>query len=463
MRYEWFIAKRYLKPEGRVTFIFIIALLSMVGVALGVAALIVVLSVMNGFATDLRVKILGGVSHLVYSAYAGSSLPDSPDLPSLFLKDTNVEAAAPLIDNFGLAQVEKNVDKRSYAVAVRGIDPAYENLVTDLGSKIIAGSTDRLLRRKPPLEDNAGYIPIIEATETEIPGILIGKELARYFFDIYTPRRASKGEEARAMETALGRTIIVTAPPQRSDSPEGSRPRNRTLEVVGVFSTGHYDFDLTWVYVSIPTAQYLYSLPGRIDAVMMRLRDYSENATWETAERVRVLAESYNLDRPTEERLEGGPRTWMDINRTFFEALVIEKRVMAYILRIIILVATFNILTTLFMVGMVKTRDIGLLRAVGATKSGILRIFLMLGCFIGSIGVSAGLAVGLGICEFIRRVGIQLPGEGQIYYLQYLPVRIEWGDIAGVVLYTLGVSLITSLFPAYWAARQQPVDSLRYG
>ena len=461
MRYEWFVAKRYLKPEGRVTFIFILALLSMAGVALGVAALIVVLSVMNGFATDLRSKILGGVSHLVYSAYEGSSMADSPDVPALFTRNPNVVAAAPLIDNIGLAQ-RGGDGNQFYYVAVRGIDPAYESAVTDLGSKIIAGSTDRLLRKSPSPKSDTEYIPIIEATETEIPCVVIGKELAKYFFDIYVPPRCSEAEEAEAMKAALGRTVMLTAPPQRSDTPEGLRPRNRTLEVVGVFSTGHYEFDLTWVYISIPTAQYLYNLPGRIDAVTMRLRDYSEEATWHTAGQVRLLAETYNRDRPAAERVEGTPRTWMDINRTFFEALIIEKRVMSYILRIIILVATFNILTTLFMVGMVKTRDIGLLRAVGATKRGILRIFLLLGCIIGAIGVSSGLVIGRGVCEFIDRVKISLPGHGQIYYLPYLPVRVEWGDIIGVVIYTLLVSLIASLFPAYWAARQQPVDSLRY-
>ena len=162
MRYEWFVAKRYLKPEGRVTFIFIIALLSMAGVALGVAALIVVLSVMNGFGTDLRSKILGGVSHIICATYADTSLPDDPNLANVFTQDPNVIAAAPLIDNMGLAQAEDAGEP--YPVAVRGIAPAWENAVTDLDSKIIAGNMDRLRREnKSPPKKQGGMIPIIEA------------------------------------------------------------------------------------------------------------------------------------------------------------------------------------------------------------------------------------------------------------------------------------------------------------
>ncbi len=461
MRYEWFVAKRYLKPEGRVTFIFIIALLSMAGVALGVAALIVVLSVMNGFGTDLRSKILGGVSHIICATYADTSLPDDPNLSNVFTQDPNVIAAAPLIDNMGLAQAEDAGEP--YPVAVRGIAPAWENAVTDLDSKIIAGNMDRLRREnKSPPKEQGGMIPIIQAEESEPPGILIGRELARYFFGIYIPNRASEREEAEALRTALGRTITITAIPQSVDSPEGGRPHHRTFEIVGVFATGHYEFDLSWTYISLRDAQYLYQMPGRVDAVTMRLKDHSEQATWDTAHRLRTLIDEYNVGRPQDEQILGLPRTWMDVNRTFFEALMIEKTVMAYILRIIILVATFNILTTLFMVGMVKTRDIGLLRAVGATKAGILRIFMSLGCLIGGIGVGSGLVVGLILCQLIKVLRISLPGDGQIYYLQYLPVLVEWGDILGVVLYTFVVSLLASLFPAYWAARQQPVDSLRY-
>ncbi|HQO34374.1 MAG TPA: FtsX-like permease family protein, partial [bacterium] len=276
------------------------------------------------------------------------------------------------------------------------------------------------------------------------------------------PHRASKSEEAEAMRDALGQTITLTAPPSGKDRPQGATPRVRTFEVVAVFSTGHYEFDLNWVYVSIREAQYLYDLAGRVGAYSMALKDFSEQATEETAERIDRLVEQYNRGQPGENRLDGSPITWMLMNREFFEALVYEKRVMGYILRIIILVATFNILTTLFMVGMVKTRDIGLMRSVGATRSGVLRIFLLLGLLIGAIGVFSGLGLGLAVCEFIRRVGIEMPGDGQVYYLQYLPVRVEWADVLGVIGYTFVVSLVASLFPAYWAARQQPVDSLRY-
>ncbi|HQP98071.1 MAG TPA: ABC transporter permease [bacterium] len=459
MRFEWFIAKRYLKPEGRVTFIFIIAMLSMAGVALGVASLIVVLSVMNGFGKDLREKILSGRSNLVYTANQGS-LPDSPHLPKVFSEDPNVVAAAPLIESFALAQVG---EQASYGGAlVRGIDPTYESSVSDLDRKVIAGSLDRLRRVHSSPDSATEMIPIIEAVEPQLPGIAIGKEMAKYYFRIYLPHRASKSEEAEAMRDALGQTITLTAPPSGKDRPQGATPRVRTFEVVAVFSTGHYEFDLNWVYVSIREAQYLYDLAGRVGAYSMALKDFSEQATEETAERIDRLVEQYNRGQPGENRLDGSPITWMLMNREFFEALVYEKRVMGYILRIIILVATFNILTTLFMVGMVKTRDIGLMRSVGATRSGVLRIFLLLGLLIGAIGVFSGLGLGLAVCEFIRRVGIEMPGDGQVYYLQYLPVRVEWADVLGVIGYTFVVSLVASLFPAYWAARQQPVDSLRY-
>lgn len=506
MTYEWMIARRYIMPEGRLTFVFVMALVSIFGVALGVASLITVLSVMNGFGDDLRSKILGHRSHLLFQAYQGLFLPEIPGLAEAFEEDPNVEAAAPLMQFEGMIQPDDRLSVRSFVV-IRGIQPSYQTRVNDIGSKLLAGSLERLERTPQSLsqssESEDGSIPFYEVKKRkQLPGIVIGRELARSLYRIWIPQNASAETLEKAFSSqTLGKVVRLTTTPRKASVMGFANASVQKFEVVGVFSTGHYDYDLGWLYIGLTEGQRLAQAPNELSHFEMRLKESSAATTGATARRVNQLRESLLVDTVQErlldlrapenkeladwlkarydstaepesfgpppvdisglDELHGYSETWMEFNRIFFRALLIEKKVMGYILAMIVLVATFSILTTLFMVVMIKTRDVGVLRALGASKGGILRVFISVGLFIGVLGTILGVGLGLGVCEFIERVPIVLPGEGQIYYLEYLPVAVRPLDILNVTLYTISISFLTTILPALRAAKLDPTRCLR--
>jgi lipoprotein-releasing system permease protein len=454
MRYEWFIARRYLHPQGGATFIFHLTLISIAGVALGVASLITVLSVMNGFANDLRTKILEGRSHIVMNYYDG--LDNFESVLPVFSSIDNVAACSPVIIKWGMLFP---TDFRHYtqnAVNFVGIDPAYEAAVTHLDEKIIAGSLDALTEA-PAQSSTAGAMKITELQNLKVeadttPGILIGKELASYLFGVTENDGQTKPD---AFERVLGMRITLITIPNESETISMGVTQSAIFKVVGVFESGHYEFDSAWVYISIPSAQYLLDIPGKVTHIEFRLDDHSQTKTDETNEMI------YSLNRENV-GARGYAETWMRMNRTFFNALEYEKMTMNYILKIIILVATFNIIATLFMVVTEKTRDIGLLRAVGAGRRNIMKIFLILGILVGTIGAMFGVIGGYGVCTFLQQFPPELPGDGQIYYLKYLPCEMEIFDFLGASLYTMLVSFLASIYPAIRASRFLPVEALRF-
>lgn len=448
MRYEWFVAKRYLRPRGGVTFIFHLTLFSIAGVALGVASLVTVLSVMNGFGNDIRGKIMRGRSHLVLNYPDG--LSDYRQYLPEFSRLGNVEACAPAIIDGGMLYPADFENPPSVQVLITGVDPQYEPGVTGLDEKLIVGSMDGLGDGPAPAE-SGGRVRITDLQSTRAPGIFIGKELAARLFQVFE----TGGEDKRqAYLRVLGERVTLVTLPSNEVSISLAKPNMRIFRVAGVFETGHFDFDYSWVFVSLSSAQYLTDLKDEVTQIRFKLNDYSEHAT--TAS----MREVYELNNQLVGF--GYPRTWMDMDSTFFEALKIEKATMNYILKIIILVATFNIIATLFMIVMAKTRDIGLLRAIGASRRGVLRIFLMVGVYIGLIGTLAGVAFGFAICSFIQIFPPELPGGGQVYNLRYLPCDMEWLDFVGVSIYTFCISFLASLYPAVRAARLTPVDAIRY-
>ncbi len=495
MPYEWIIARRYLMPEGRVTFVFVMALMSIIGVAVGVASLITVLSVMNGFGDDLRSKILQGQSHLIYRARMGG-LPDVTGLPEAFETDPNVEAAAAVYELVGLAQGE--YEEQPQTVIIRGIHPKQHQEVSGVIDQLIFGDFSRLEKKpasKSDQQDDTGTeskpVSIFDLETVDTPGIVIGQEFA-VSLGAYIDRNATREQIKMALEPILGQHIRLTAPP-RDIGPAGPDYRSQEFEVVGIFSYGHYDFDRSWVFISLEEAQYLSSAPKELTHIEMRLKNHSPNATEKTAQRVyeighQLVADTVNdkiidvrnpeddawLKAATDkarngdasaikglEEIHGYPLEWMALNRVFFEALLIEKKMMGYILAIIIFVATFSILSTLFMVVMIKTRDIGILRTMGVSRGGILRLFVLVGLIIGCLGTFFGTGLGLVLCEIIENVGIKLPGDGQIYYLKYLPVAVRPLDILNVVVYTVSISFLATILPALRAAKMDPTRCLR--
>ncbi|HOL95565.1 MAG TPA: ABC transporter permease [bacterium] len=449
MRYEWFVAKRYLRPQGGATFIFHLTLISTAGVALGVASLITVLSVMNGFGNYLRSKILQVRSHIVfyYDNYGGIGNYDQ--VLSEFAKIPNVAACSPTIKEWGfLYPVESRIP---YAVNFVGIDPDYEIQVTALDQFMIAGSLDGLREeRRPPASGRK--VKITELAQAKKHGILIGKELAAAMFHIGEAEGETKEQ---AYSRALGRRINLITLRHDTDTISLEQTSTDQFVVEGVFESGHYEYDSTLVYISLPAAQTLLGLGNRVTEIQFRLRDHSIPQTNLTG---------LEIFKKNQELLGGAGygQTWMSMNQTFFQALDIEKRTMDYILKIIILVATFNIIATLFMVVTEKTRDIGLLRAIGAGRKNIMLIFIFLGLIVGALGAGLGVLGGFSICTFLQMFPPELPGEGRVYYLKYLPCEMELMDFVWVSVYTLVVSFLASIYPAVRAARFTPVDALRF-
>lgn len=442
MRYEWFIAKRYLRPLGGATFIFHLTLISMLGVALGVASLIVVLSVMNGFGNYLRSIMVEVRSHIVMEYNRGVIGYES--LIQDFEQVDNVKAVSPVVDDLGFL-----VGNRKLPVAIVGIDPEREGPVTGLDHNLFVGEMNDLIQ-EPIGEAQPGESIFDVELRTQPYGVFIGQELARSLFMVYD----EDVDKAEAFQTVLGETITVYTFPASDNSPTLEMERSLTLVIRGVFETGHYEFDSTFIYVPLQAAQYLTNTgKDRVRKVQVRLEDHSAAATRETA---RILT-----DMSREGGAFGYAQTWETMNEAFFSALEIEKLSMNIILKIIILVATFNIIATLFMVVTEKTRDIGLLRAIGAGRLNVMSIFIGLGILIGVLGTLGGILVGYAVCTFIQVYPLEMPGDG-IYYLKYLPCDMEFADFVWVSIYTTAVSFLASIYPAIRASRFVIVEALRF-
>lgn len=455
MRYEWFIAKRYLRPQGGATFIFHLTLISMIGIALGVASLITVLSVMNGFGNYLRSKMIQVQSHLVMKYNYGGGIENYEALIDEFNQIENVASCSPVIMNWGLLYPGTQVRNQPYFISMIGIDAKRETSVSGLSDNLIAGSLIGLTEEETvPSSEKVGITDLLnKPKQSKRPGIVIGKELASLLYAIpaYETDQVNSND---LFNSVLGNVITLVTLSEDDMSLEQVPVTSNQFVIEGVFESGHYQFDSSLVYISLPAAQRLLGIPNKATDIHFRLHDYTPEATKKTA--IDVFAKSREFYS------YGFPRTWMDINETFFHALDIEKRTMDYILKIIILVATFNIIATLFMVVTEKTRDIGLLRAIGAGRANIMSIFILLGLIVGSLGVLLGVAGGYGICTFIQWFPIEMPGEGQVYYLRHLPCDMELLDFVWVSIYTMGVSFLASIYPAIRASRFVPVDALRF-
>ena len=392
MRYELFLALRYLNGLRRSQpFVSVIALISVLGVAVGVAALLVVLGVMSGFDADLEAKIVGSNPHLVVHVEDGLA---GGELLRKIESTPGVVVASPFIQT----QVLLRIGDQATGVILRGVDPEGELRVTGLADSVKEG-------RWPPG-----------------PGqLIVGSELARRW------------------GLHPGSAIAMIA---------GEKPKPHPMEVAGIFTTGMYDYDLNLVLASNEAVQQLLGTPDRISGIGVRLE---------------AAMKAPAMKKVLQQRL-GYPywvTTWMDMNQNLFSALKLEKLVMFVILTLIILVACFNIIATLLMMVVGKTKEVGILKSVGATSGSVRRIFTFAGLMIGVMGTFVGVAIGLGLCAALAKYQfIQLPAE--VYYIDKLPVKLEWRDVSSVVLAAIGISWLACLYPAWAAARMQPAEALRY-
>lgn len=393
MRYEYFVSLRYLLAKRKEKFISIISTISILGVAVGVCALIVVIGVMAGFDNDLRDKIVGTNSHLVIEKEGGIEDPNSViERINVF---PHVIAASPFLNG----QVLIVYGNQTNSIILRGITPSEEIKVTRIGEYIKKGSIKNLKGE----------------------GILIGSEFANKF------------------NLDVGDAVPII-------SPFDGKIRN--FKVVGIFNSGMYDYDLNLAFVELRRAQELYGMETKVGGVGVKIDDV-------------YLAEDLKMRMQRELGFPYWVRSWVDLNRSLFSALKLEKLAMFVILSLIIIVACLNIISTLIMVVMEKTKDIGILKAIGATNRSIMAIFTLEGFLIGTIGTILGVASGLGLSYLLEKYQfIQLPRD--IYYIDRFPVDVQFGDTVAIVIAALMISLLSCIYPAWQASRLNPVDALRY-
>jgi len=411
--YEFAVGLRYTRARrgsGRNTFISFIALTSMAGIALGVAALIVVLSVMNGFQEELRNRILAVASHIEVRGLP--VLADAAGVAKTAMQNPRVKAAAPYV----LGQAMLSAGDINRGALVRGVDPALEAGVADIGKSMRAGSLDALKR---------GAF-----------GIVLGAELAR------------------ALGLRLGDPVVVIVP-QGTLTPAGTLPRLKSFKVVGIFEVGMFEFDSGLALIDLDDAKLLYRMDG-VSGVRLKLDDlFAAPAV------ARELTGTLKVDAEI--------RDWTRSHANFFRAVQIEKRVMFIILTLIIAVAAFNIVSAQVMTVTDKLADIAILRTIGASPGSIMTIFIVQGALIGMIGTLIGviggvllaLNVGVVVPAIERVLNVQFLDKS-VYYISELPSDLQRGDVVTIALIAMALALLATIYPAWRAARVNPAEALRY-
>lgn len=415
----------------------IITSISVSGVTIGVMALLTVISVMNGFGEDIRDRILGTDSHLKFWMGERGDWQEALDILS---KQSGVVAACPRIDEFVLAQpVYGGIQK---PIRVRGIVPELEIRTTNLQANVDNGGAGNIHVLNPVKTQGAEAterVPITQLKSRPKP-IFLGSELAASLFGYHSDPESYIGERLWAY------------PPNVSQGITGPLPKRETFEVQGIFKSGMYEYDSNMAYISLDTAR---ELLGRenIDSIDLRLTHPEARASELKGQQLMaILHEQTGILSHFD--------TWMSLNEPFFRALQIEKLLIFIIQVLVVLVAAFNIASTLIMMVMSKTRDIGILLALGAESAGIKRIFTLMGAGVGIAGTGVGCLLAFLMCLYLKQVEVVLPRD--VYYVPTLPVVMHWMDFAIVAVCSCAICFIAALFPARNAARLQPVEALRY-
>jgi lipoprotein-releasing system permease protein len=424
MPYELFISLRYLRARRKQVFLSIITFISIAGIFLGVAALIIVIAVMNGFETDLRTKILGINSHIIVMDHSGG-MRDYPRVMQEVSQVPGVAAATPFIYSQAMLKNGNNVT----GIVLRGLAMEDALKVINLG-KIREGKLDYL-------KDGERSIPGLKPELSGLPGILIGRELAKN------------------LGVFPFETVYVVSPSGVS-TPMGMVPRMKPFLVVGIFESGFYEYDSTLAYISLKNCQAFLNMGELVTGLGIRVDDI------------------YRADRiaKTIEKKLGYPywgRNWMEMNKNLFSALKLEKRVMFIILSLIVLVAAFNIISALIMIVMEKNKDIAILKTMGATRRDIMKIFMFQGLIVGALGTFLGCLAGLAVAfnlEALSRFVEKLFGfkilPGDVYYLSELPSQVNFGDVGIIVAGTMLICFLSTIYPSWRASRLDPAEALRY-
>lgn len=409
-KFEIFMARRYFKAKKRTGFISIISYISIGGVTIGVAALILVLSVMNGFEEEVRSRLLGADAHVRLRKFYVEPITRVDSLLNLAMQTKHVEAAAPVIVEKGMIAGE---DKQ-YATIVKAIDPGLSAKVTEIGAKMVLGELDFSEK-------------MIEGRK--YPGIVLGRYLA---------------DAIRS--THIDDIVTLWVMPKKGGV--FTQPRIKRFYVAGIVEIGYYEYDRTLSYTSIKDAQKLFGMNTGVSWIEMKLDNY-ENAGAVAQTLEDELGYPYLAE------------TWFQLNRSLYSWMEIEKWGSFIILSLIIMVAAFNIISSLIMVVMEKTKEIGILKSMGATQRSIRKIFMYEGLAVGVVGTILGSLIGysLAFAQYHFHI-ISLPGD--VYLISSLPIVMHWVDFFAIVTISILLSLVASIYPAHRASKLIPVEAIRY-
>lgn len=417
MHYSISIALKYLRTKRRRGFISRVTAIAIAGTLVGVATLIIVLSLMNGFENELRSRIVEFNTHVLVFARTPSAWARIDSTAALVESLPDVVAVSPFVRGEALIyyDVVPGVRVKTKGAIVKGLDLARERAVSTVVDSMTPPITSFAVRGFDDGKD--------------VPGIVLGKDLADELL-IY-----------------LGEVLtLVTAP---AEFRTGSlNPQTQQFRVIGTFKTGVYEFDSRFVYIDLKDAERLFEFESAIHGLGVRIKDIYR------ADKVdaRILD---LLNSPSY-----GANNWIQMNRNLFSYIKVEKILMFLLLALIILIAAFNLVAMLTMVIMEKRNEIGILRSMGASSRGVMSVFMLQGTFIGAVGTAIGAAAGLLICGVLREVRIDLPPD--VYFINTLPVLVSWADVVMVCAASLAICFLATLYPSWEACRMPPLDAIRY-
>ncbi len=406
MPYPLFVGFRYMRAKRKRRSISLNTVISIVGVTVGVATLIATLAVMTGFKEDLQNKILGTNSHIIVTDRTRDAMSDYKEVARRLHAIPHIVAQTPFI----YGQVLLTSPEGVTGAVLRGVDPASESKVTDIAKNIVQGKLGDL-----------------NVSPGGRPAIILGKELAA------------------KLAARVGETVNVLTPTGMV-SALGMIPKVKPFVVVGIFDSGFYEYDVSLAYISIPAAQAFLDMPNAVSGIAVKVDDIF---------RARAIAREID----TALGFPYGARDWMMLNRNLFSALKLEKIVMFIVLVLIILVASFNIVSTLAMMVVDKSREIAILKAMGSTRREIMAIFMVDGLVIGLVGTFIGVPLGYLFCWGIERF-YTLPSD--VYFISHIPITIRMFDIGLVSLSAVVISFLATLYPSWQAGKLDPAEALRY-
>lgn len=408
MRFELFVADRYLRSRKRTGYVSLVTWISVAGVALGTGVLIIVLSVMNGFEQEVRARIVGTNAALILLRFDTDTMASSDSVSAAVLDVPGVVGSAPFVFAKGLLKA----GNRSDGVIVKGVDLDREREVTTIVEQV-----------DPP--DARLDAPDRDA----LPGIILGRHVA---------------DRLRA---AVGDEVQLASPFQTRAGPLGPIPKIRNFKVTGIFRSGLYEYDSTLSFISLADAQRFFGLGSNVTGIEIKVKDLFAAEEMEDAVLAHLGGYPYRIN------------TWIDLNQNLFLWMKLERFGMGLMLLLIVAIAAFNIVGVLVMLVMESKRQIGVLKSMGASDGAIMRIFMATGAEIGLIGIALGVALGLGGAYLLDRYPLDLPAD--VYFLTSLPVLLRWTDVLIVAGVVYVLCWLATLYPSWKAARLDPVQAIR--